>query len=161
MGYYLILKNKEMKFAVAALLGAASAIEMEVENAYLAYVAEHGKSYGTEEEFKFRLNLYNQRVAFVREHNANVVKEKPPLVSTTWLTGLMLSTRDSSVTEPDQMPTKLLRPSPETSPLPQTALTGEPRVPLPPQRTKDHADHAGLSPPPVPWKVDTKSPETH
>jgi len=61
-----------MKFAAAALLGAASAIEMEVENSYLAYVAEHGKSYGTEEEFKFRLNLYSQRVAFVREHNANV-----------------------------------------------------------------------------------------
>jgi C1A family cysteine protease len=62
-----------MKFAAAALLGAASAIEMEVENSYLAYVAEHGKSYGTEEEFKFRLNLYAQKVAFVREHNANVI----------------------------------------------------------------------------------------
>mgnify|MGYP005704254371 CR=1 FL=1 len=61
-----------MKFAAAALLGAASAIEMEIENSYLAYVAEHGKSYGTEEEFKFRMNLYSQRVAFVREHNANV-----------------------------------------------------------------------------------------
>jgi len=61
-----------MKFAAAALLGAASAIEMEVENSYLAYVAEHGKSYGTEEEFKFRMNLYSQRVQFVREHNANV-----------------------------------------------------------------------------------------
>jgi len=61
-----------MKFALAALLGAASATEMEVENSYLAYVAEHGKSYGTEEEYKFRLNLYSQRVAFVREHNANV-----------------------------------------------------------------------------------------
>jgi len=63
-----------MKFAVAALLGAASAIDMDVENSYLAYVAEHGKSYGTEEEFKFRLNLYNQRVAFVREHNAKVAE---------------------------------------------------------------------------------------
>ena len=62
-----------MKFAVAALLGAVSASELEIENSYLAYVAEHGKSYGTEEEFKFRLNLYSKRVAFVREQNANVV----------------------------------------------------------------------------------------
>jgi len=45
---------------------------MEIENSYLAYVAEHGKSYGTEEEFKFRLNLYAKRVAFVREHNATI-----------------------------------------------------------------------------------------
>merc|ERR1712100_43247 len=72
MGYYLIPKTKEMKFALAALLGAASATDMEVENSFLAYVAQHGKSYGTEEEYKFRLNLYSQRVAFVREHNANV-----------------------------------------------------------------------------------------
>jgi len=62
-----------MKFTATALLGAASAIDMEVENSYLAYVAEHGKSYGTEEEFKFRLNLYSQSVKFVQEHNANVV----------------------------------------------------------------------------------------
>ena len=61
-----------MKFAVAALLGAASAADLEIENSYLAYVAEHGKSYGTEEEFKFRMNLYSQRVTQVREHNANV-----------------------------------------------------------------------------------------
>jgi hypothetical protein len=61
-----------MKFAVAALLGAASAADLEIENSYLAYVAEHGKSYGTEEEFKFRMNLYSQRVEKVREHNANV-----------------------------------------------------------------------------------------
>ena len=61
-----------MKFAAAVLLGVASATEMEIENSYLAYVAEHGKSYGTEEEFKFRLNLYAKRVAFVREHNASI-----------------------------------------------------------------------------------------
>merc|ERR1712195_172944 len=73
MGYYLIAKTKQMKFTATALLGAASAIDMEVENSYLAYVAEHGKSYGTEEEFKFRLNLYSQSVKFVQEHNANVV----------------------------------------------------------------------------------------
>jgi len=65
-----------MKFALAALLGAASAVDMEVENAFLAYVAQHGKSYGTEEEYKFRLNLYSQRVAFVREHNAKVSGEE-------------------------------------------------------------------------------------
>merc|ERR1719313_2616987 len=61
-----------MKFAAAALLGAASAVDVEVENAYLAYIAEHGKSYGTDEEFKFRMNLYNQRVQFIREHNSKV-----------------------------------------------------------------------------------------
>jgi C1A family cysteine protease len=58
-----------MKFATLALLGVASAHD-EVENAYLQYVAEYGKSYGTEEEYKFRLAIYRQKIDFIREHNA-------------------------------------------------------------------------------------------
>ena len=60
-----------MKFATLALLGVASAYD-EVENSYLQYIAEHGKSYGTEEEYKFRLAIYRQKVDFIREHNSKV-----------------------------------------------------------------------------------------
>merc|ERR1719454_2588649 len=43
---------------------------------------------------------------------------------------------------------------PTTSPIPST---GDPRVLLPQSRTRDSADHAGLSPPPVPLRVLTSS----
>lgn len=60
-----------MKFAALALLGVASAYD-EVENSYLQYIAEHGKSYGTEEEYKFRLAVFKEKVEFIREHNSKV-----------------------------------------------------------------------------------------
>merc|ERR1719506_3163884 len=60
-----------MKFAALALLGVASAYD-EVENSYLQHIAEYGKSYGTEEEYKFRLGVYRQKIEFIRQHNSNV-----------------------------------------------------------------------------------------
>jgi C1A family cysteine protease len=59
-----------MKFTIAALLGVASAADMETERAYIAYLAEHGKSYGTREEFNFRLEIFAEKMKFVEEHNS-------------------------------------------------------------------------------------------
>jgi len=59
-----------MKFA-AALIGAAAAdVSMEVETAFLNYISEHSKSYATSEEYKFRLAIFNEKVNFIREWNA-------------------------------------------------------------------------------------------
>jgi C1A family cysteine protease len=55
-----------MKFT-AALLGLASADA--VENAYVNYMAEHGKSYATREEYEFRLAEFTRKVEFIKEHN--------------------------------------------------------------------------------------------
>jgi len=41
-----------MKFATLALIAGVAAHDVEEE--YLQYIAEHGKSYGTMEEYKFR-----------------------------------------------------------------------------------------------------------
>jgi len=65
-----------MKFATVALIGAVSAHEVtrEVESTYLSYIAEHGKSYGTEEEFKFRLNTFSRNLKFIDQFNAKVAE---------------------------------------------------------------------------------------
>jgi len=56
-----------MKFVIAALLGLAAA--SDIENAFANYVAEHGKSYGTKEEYEFRLAQFAKKVEFIQEHN--------------------------------------------------------------------------------------------
>ena len=64
-----------MKFAT--LIGAVSAhqVTREVESAYLSYIAEHGKSYGTEEEYKFRLNTFARNQGFIRQFNDKVTDD--------------------------------------------------------------------------------------
>ena len=57
-----------MKFTFA-LLGAAAAIS-DVEQAYMQYIAKHGKSYATREEYEFRLAQFAKKFAFVQEHNS-------------------------------------------------------------------------------------------
>jgi len=57
-----------MKFAT--LLGVASAVSSDTETAFLNFLAEHNKSYGTREEYEFRLNEFSKKVAFVQKHNA-------------------------------------------------------------------------------------------
>ena len=64
-----------MKFAVAALLGAVSAVDKDVEMSFAQYLAEYGKSYATKEEYLFRLNIFVQKVAFIAQHNAVALKE--------------------------------------------------------------------------------------
>ena len=53
-----------MKFSTLAFVGTVLAHEREAE--YLAFIAKHGKSYGTQEEYNFRLAIYNRRVEQVR-----------------------------------------------------------------------------------------------
>ena len=59
-----------MKFAIAALLGVAAAVDADVEIAFHNFLAEHGKSYGTKEEFEFRLNEFAKKVDFIQAHNS-------------------------------------------------------------------------------------------
>ena len=56
-----------MKFA--ALIAAAKAVS-DVETAFLSFLSEHGKSYGTIEEYKFRLNEFTKKHEFIQKHNA-------------------------------------------------------------------------------------------
>jgi len=62
-----------MKFAVAALLGVASATELltTADYEFMKYVSEHGKSYATKAEFEFRANIFKAHLAEVNAHNAN------------------------------------------------------------------------------------------
>merc|ERR1711935_137067 len=123
------------------------------ELAYMKYVTEWGKSYGTKAEFKFRLDQFKQTMAKMAEHESNSAHDLPS-VSTSSLTGLTPSSRNFSVTSTSPRsqppPSSPLRDSPPKS-------TGSPRVPLPQSRTKDNVDHAGLSPPLEPSRVLCKS----
>jgi len=56
-----------MKFT-AALLGLTAA--SPVEETYINYMAEHGKSYATREEYEFRLAEFSRKVEFIQTHNA-------------------------------------------------------------------------------------------
>ena len=72
-----------MKFAVAALIGSAQAgffshflgenegLMTEVEYRFMAHIVEYGKSYGTKEEYNYRLALFKQNVAEVDAINAD------------------------------------------------------------------------------------------
>ena len=57
-----------MKYTFA-LLGFAAA-DANVEHRFLEYLAEHGKSYATREEFMFRLNIFTQKMQVIEEHNS-------------------------------------------------------------------------------------------
>jgi len=59
-----------MKFATALLIAGASAVSHDTEVAFVHYMAEHGKSYATKEEYEFRLNIFAKKLAFIEEHNA-------------------------------------------------------------------------------------------
>jgi serine/threonine-protein kinase RIO1 len=58
-------------FVAAALLGAASAtIIPQIEHAFMKFVAEHGKSYGTVEEYKFRMQQFERTDKYIQEHRS-------------------------------------------------------------------------------------------
>jgi KDEL-tailed cysteine endopeptidase len=59
-----------MKFAIASILGLASAYPVEVEHAFINWIAENGKSYATMEEYNFRLAIFADKVNFIWEHNS-------------------------------------------------------------------------------------------
>jgi len=57
-----------MKFAVAALIGLVSA--NEIEEAYLQFLSKHNKSYGTRQEYEFRLAQFKRSYNFVKDFNS-------------------------------------------------------------------------------------------
>jgi len=56
-----------MKYTAA--LAVAAAANPHVERLYLNYLAEHGKSYATKEEYLFRLEQFAKNVEIVQDHN--------------------------------------------------------------------------------------------
>ena len=64
-----------MKFSAIIAGVAAHNVTAEVETAYLSYIAEHGKSYGTEEEFKFRLATFARNQKYIEQYNAKVTDD--------------------------------------------------------------------------------------
>merc|ERR1711990_666081 len=64
------LKQKTMKFAVAALLGSASATLMEpAEYQFMNHIINQGLSYGTKAEYQFRLAIFKESLAEVERIN--------------------------------------------------------------------------------------------
>ena len=63
-----------MKFTTALLLASVSSSELMRENEYkfMSYITRFGKQYRTVAEYKFRLGLYEKRIA---EHEAHNSKE--------------------------------------------------------------------------------------
>jgi len=61
-----------MKFAVALLFASASATELISENEYkfMSYITRFGKQYRTVAEYKFRLGLFEKRIAEHKAHNS-------------------------------------------------------------------------------------------
>ena len=44
-------------------------VDAEAKNQFDNYVAEYGKSYGTKEEYEFRLNIFAKNFKLISEHN--------------------------------------------------------------------------------------------
>ena len=66
-----------MKFVAAALLASVSAehflseVITPEELAFMKYVSEYGKSYGTKAEFRFRLEQFKKSMAKIAAHDEN------------------------------------------------------------------------------------------
>jgi len=59
-------------FITLALAGAASAFDIsDVETKFMGYMTQYGKSYGTVEEYKFRLEQFTRNHNIVIQHNAD------------------------------------------------------------------------------------------
>ena len=56
-----------MKYA--ALIASAHAVS-DIESTFLGYLAEHGKSYATIEEYQFRLAEFKKKDEFIMQHNS-------------------------------------------------------------------------------------------
>merc|ERR1711957_1099695 len=57
----------QMKFFAAAIIGFASA---NVDTKFMEYVSTHNKSYGTVEEYRFRLAQFAEADALIEDHNS-------------------------------------------------------------------------------------------
>ena len=62
-----------MKIAIAALLGYVSATKLMApeEYAFMSFITEFGRSYGTTAEYKFRLDVFANKLAFINKWNAD------------------------------------------------------------------------------------------
>jgi C1A family cysteine protease len=58
-------------FITLALAGAASALSPEIEHKFMGYMTQFGKSYGTMEEYTFRLEQFARNHLVVVDHNTN------------------------------------------------------------------------------------------
>ena len=65
--------------AVAASIAAAAvyynnadtelySVEPEIEREFMSYLSKHGKTYGTKEEYKFRLNVFSKKMKFIQHY---------------------------------------------------------------------------------------------
>jgi hypothetical protein len=61
-----------MKFSTALLVATASADQLMTENEYkfMSYITKFNKQYRTVAEYKFRLNLFEKRIAEHEVHNS-------------------------------------------------------------------------------------------
>lgn len=64
-----------MKFALTALLATVSShqllnVEPEIEQEFQSWIASHGKSYGTQEEYNLRLAIFSRKYNVVLKHNS-------------------------------------------------------------------------------------------
>merc|ERR1712164_201810 len=61
----------QMKFAAFALAGTASALEASIYFKFMNYMAEHGKTYKTAEEFAERFTFFKAADELIEAHNAS------------------------------------------------------------------------------------------
>jgi C1A family cysteine protease len=59
-----------MKLAALASASAYTVSDTTMERHYLNYMAEHGKSYATKEEYLFRLAEFTKKMVLIEEHNS-------------------------------------------------------------------------------------------
>mmetsp|Transcript_33535 Transcript_33535/g.51546 ORF Transcript_33535/g.51546 Transcript_33535/m.51546 type:complete len:157 (-) Transcript_33535:585-1055(-) len=59
-------------FVIAVLIGSSSAYKImhEADHEFLKFVAEHGRSYGTREEFEFRAAVFKENYDYIQKVNA-------------------------------------------------------------------------------------------
>jgi len=48
---------------------AAASASLATQAEFMQFIAHHGKSYGTREEYEFRLSIFEKNLAFINEHN--------------------------------------------------------------------------------------------
>merc|ERR1719223_2527690 len=59
--------------SVYAMLGGncGSSVSADVEASFIDHMAQFGLSYGTQEEYEFRLNVFNEKTAKIQEINSS------------------------------------------------------------------------------------------
>merc|ERR1712032_672962 len=149
-------QNKQMKFAIAALLGSASATSTS------SMLREPGSTTSTRTPSPTEPKRSTSSES--QSSRPPMLRSRPTTASTCPISspptscppGPRKRERDSTATRP---PTESRPQSCSTSPTWAMERTGLTTVPSPRSRTKDSADHAGHSPPLAPWRVPISSPQ--